>query len=742
MKYNIRNRRMISAVLLCAILSGSVLLTGCSNGGNNQESNSPASSAAVSANNNDTSEKAVSSVSVEKNDTDSSYDESNSTVISLSDSQTKVSGSGAAFENGTVKITSAGNYILRGKLSDGQVVIETSKDDTVRLILDNAEITSSSTAAIFARKCDKTIILLNKGTTNTLTDGSSYAQIQSESSSDNSSSDSPDAALFIQDDLTILGEGTLNVRGNCKNGITSKDTLKITGGIINVTSVNHCITGKDNLYISAGNVTVSSESGDGIRSTYSKEDDEKKGHVYIENALVDITAANDGIQAERSVVINSGTVTVVSGGGSSANVRTQTKPGGSDKLQQSSDNTTSESTRGIKSGTDIIVTGGTITVDSYDDALHSNSSIDIKGGSFVINAGDDGIHASDKIDISGGSIEIKNSYEGVEAEVINISSGTIDINASDDGINCAGGNDQSGFGGADADMQFRNFQNNQNQNSQDSTQNDNTPPQPPQSDSSQGNMQQGQMPQGNMPDGQPPQGGMPDGQMPQNSNFPGQMPGGGMDVDENAALNISGGTIYVNAQGDGLDSNGNITMSGGTVVINGTTSGGNGIIDHGASCNITGGTLIGAGTSDMLEMPDETSAQNTLTVIFESSLVAGTPVYVADSSGKVIAAMTPKKDFGCFILSCSELKNGESYTVYTGGTVKGTEVNGYYSQPSVSGGEKFTSFTLSDSKVTYVNSQGVTEYSGSMGGFPGGGMRGGMQGMSADPSGSAEITAV
>ena len=223
---------------------------------------------------------------------------------------------------------------------------------------------------------------------------------------------------------------------------------------------------------------------------------------------------------------------------------------------------------------------------------------------------------------------------------------------------------------------------------------------------------------------------MPEMPQQQNGNMRGMMPGQGGNMpgmaDESAVLTISGGTIYVNAQGDGLDSNGALNITGGTIVVNGTTSGGNGIIDHDGNCTVSGGLLIGAGTSDMLELPGDSSEQNTLAVLFDQAQSAGTLVYVADNSGKVIASISPLKNYSCLILSSAALKSGESYTVYTGGTISGTAVNGFDAENTASGGKTYCTFTLSQDKVTYVNASGVTTYSG-MGGNMGG-MRGGRMG--------------
>ncbi len=213
----------IVIAILCAAITGTFFLSACGSDKENSGSskNNKITSSSVSAE----SEKAESTVSVEKEDTDSSYSDSDTTKITLNGDSVKIEGDGAQADGGKITVSKAGSYFLSGKLNDGQVIINAGKDDTVKLILNNAEITSSSSSAIYASKCGKTIIVLNENTTNTISDTKT-------TSGDSQDDDSPNAAVYIQDDLTILGEGTLNVNGNAHNGITTKDTLIITGGKI------------------------------------------------------------------------------------------------------------------------------------------------------------------------------------------------------------------------------------------------------------------------------------------------------------------------------------------------------------------------------------------------------------------------------------------------------------------------------------------------------------------------------
>ena len=111
--------------------------------------------------------------------------------------------------------------------------------------------------------------------------------------------------------------------------------------------------------------------------------------------------------------------------------------------------------------------------------------------------------------------------------------------------------------------------------------------------------------------------------------------------------------------------------------------------------------LIGAGTSDMLEMPGNSSTQKTAAIVFSGAQKAGTLVCITDSNNNVIAAMSPEVDFSCIILSSAALNEGETYKVCIGGTAEGESIHGYYKKAAVSGGEEYTSFTVSGA-VTYV----------------------------------------
>lgn len=70
-----------------------------------------------------------------------------------------------------------------------------------------------------------------------------------------------DAVIFSKDDLTINGTGTLQI-SSTNNGITSKDDLKITGGEINITCSEDAIEANNSIAIDDGNITINSKKMD------------------------------------------------------------------------------------------------------------------------------------------------------------------------------------------------------------------------------------------------------------------------------------------------------------------------------------------------------------------------------------------------------------------------------------------------------------------------------------------------
>jgi len=322
------------------------------------------------------------------------------TTITESSDNVTVSGSVAT-------ITEAGNYSITGTLTNGQIIVNSTTKETIRIILNGAKITCSTSAPLSIMDAKKVIVVLADNTTNTLTDGSTYLYASADV-------DEPNAALFSKADLTIFGGGSLTVKANYNDGITSKDGLILRSGNINVTSKDDGIRGKDYLIVNDAITTVTS-GGDGLKSD--NEENSSVGYILVTGGTTNITSTTDAISAKTNVTVNDGTITATAGGGSSVST------------------TSTLSRKGIKGTSNVILNGGTITVSSADDALHSNSNVTINGGTILLASADDGIHSDTTVTVTGGDVTVSKSYEGVEGKKITFSGGTSHITATNDALN-------------------------------------------------------------------------------------------------------------------------------------------------------------------------------------------------------------------------------------------------------------------------------------------------------------------
>lgn len=537
----------------------------------------------------------------------------------------------------TVTITQAGTYQVAGTLDDGALIVESGENAKITLVLGGVSIKNSTGAAIQISTADDVTIELAEGTTNVLQSGEEV-DIAVATESEEASG----GALQSKVDLKIKGKGSLTVLGYLNNGIHCTKDLKIKNGNISVTALGHGIKGKNSVTVSGGTVTVTSGK-DGITSD--ETENEEKGFVTIEDGEIIITSAGDGVSAETTLTVTGGVISIISGGGSAnAQQKTDNMRGWWDFDNSASDDN-SVSCKGLKAGKALVISGGSITIDAQDDALHTDGDMTISGAECILSTGDDGAHAELSLTVLDGKITVLTSYEGLEANQITLAGGELDITASDDGINANGGSDGfsggfgGGFGGRRSDM---------NSQSGDMTPPDNSNMQTP--------------PDGNAPSGNPP-------------TMPGQDAADSTTTDDTTdkqpVLLITGGKITVNADGDGLDSNGDLRVEGGDITINGPSNGGNGALDigteNGGAGVIAGGTLIALGTSSMTENFGSTSTQCAFLVTM-NSFGAGETITITDSQGNVLYTGVTVKSANSVVFSSPDLVVGETYTVTIGST--------------------------------------------------------------------------
>ncbi len=519
-------------------------------------------------------------------------------------------------------------------------------------------------------------------------------------------------------DVKITGSGTYVLKGSCSNGtVTVKkgttgvtivlDGLDLTSTgisapiscnksteveiIANEGTLNHLADTQANLSVAADTTTGTEEveaddavikaksgsvltlSGTGALDIDANAKNGIKGAseavITISEENLTVDAVNNAIASDSKVVVTGGTLNLTAGGdgikaspdeGDTASLGDVAITGGDITINATEDGvqadneltisggtfnvttnggyttkltSTSASCKAFKGTNSIVVSDGTFVVNSADDAFHSNQYVTVTGGTFNIKTSDDGMHGDTSLIVgtenssSGPEITIESAYEGLEAGTVYIYSGDINIAASDDGINAAGGSSNGSDSGSGNDNQFN------------------------------------------------PGGGGPGMQQQENNS--------------SYSIDIYGGDIYINVDGDGIDSNNTINFNGGNIVVFGQKAGGdNEPIDADGTVTINGGTIFGAGSGAMATTPSSSGKQSYISSKSSSSGGSGGPggggfggfgggsssgttysagkqFSILDSSSNVVFTTVLPKDINYYIYSDANINSSATYTVKT-----------------------------------------------------------------------------
>lgn len=696
---NKKIRAMLGAIVLTASMTVTAVGCGSTSAGSTETADAVTESQTETAEASNIDGILDSSDMFTNRDKEIGYDEESAIAINLSDGASTADSDSVVIDGDTITITEEGTYILSGSLTNGQIVVE-AENAKVQLVLDNADISCETSAAIYVKEADKVFITTTDGSTNTVCTSGEFEAID-----DNNI----DAAIFSKSDLTLNGAGSLEVTCENGHGIVSKDDLVITSGEYVVDAGKHALSGKDSVRIVGGTFDLTA-GRDGIHSENT--DEEEKGFVYIENGSFTITSDGDGIDASYVVEIVDGSFDITAGGGYEngevhtdndmmggfGNMGGQMQDGSTGEGNAPSDMTPPDGSTGegnapsgmtppdgstsdgnapsgmtppdgstsegnapsgtTNSGTDGTTTTSTVIADNTTDEEDAAESTDAAASADAENSADTAETASSTDTAETSDSDSSTSTKGIKADgALQILGGDYNINSADDAfhtnstLEIRDGNMEiaTGDDGIHADDALVISDGDINI-----------------TESYEGiegltiTIDGGNISIVSSDDGLNAAGGA------DSSGF------GGMGTDMFASnddiwIEINGGYLYVLAGGDGVDSNGNLTINGGEVYIDGPSDGGNSAIDYGdnAAAYINGGTVVAVGSSDMVEAFDVSSEQAVMSVSVSAGS-AGDEIKLLDSDGNELISFTAAKTYDAVIISTANLAQGETYTLVTG----------------------------------------------------------------------------
>lgn len=278
--------------------------------------------------------------------------ESGSTVITLSGDKAACEGEGAEVAGSTVTIREAGTYTLTGTLDDGMIMVNAGGQDAIELVLDNADISSGDSAAIYVAQAGSVVITTASDSENRLSNGGAYVALDE---------NNIDGVIFSKADLTLGGEGTLTISAAAGHGVVSKDNLVLTSGTYVIQAEEDGMQSKGDLTIEGGTIELAS-GDDGIHAD---------GGLTIEDGQINISQSYEGIEG-MWIQMNGGTIWLkASDDGLNA--------AGSDDSDRA-DGRMGEGEEGVF----ITISGGFLHIDASGDGIDSNGDLTIEGGEIYV----------------------------------------------------------------------------------------------------------------------------------------------------------------------------------------------------------------------------------------------------------------------------------------------------------------------------------------------------------------------
>ena len=355
---------------------------------------------------------------------------SQSITFTFSDSSITASKSSDTYNiDGTnLTVKASGSYKVNGNCSNGSITIQKGTTD-VNLTFDSITLSCDYTAPLFCGKESNVTLYLNGNST--LTDKEDPAD---EDSSDSAKADAFEGACIKAKSnsvLTIKGEGTLNVdASNCKNGIIglTEVAINIESGTVNVKAANKGISSRGSLNITGGNVNVQAVKGIESDPDYELDDVARKtasfvgGTVTISGGTITVRAEDEAIKAASRLEIG------IKGNPSGPKIDVTKSENGIAAAQvflYSGNGTIISNNDGIKAAykrftnTDESDAGYQYANDLYSafKEKYGDFLMEFDGGSWFVDAAGDGLDSDGEIMMNGGNLTVFGSEGNDDAAV-------------------------------------------------------------------------------------------------------------------------------------------------------------------------------------------------------------------------------------------------------------------------------------------------------------------------------------
>ncbi len=431
----------------------------------------------------------------------------------------------------------------------------------------------------------------------------------------------PTYDIELSESLSITEPGTYHLTGSLADGeITINTKNTVVRLILDQVSIKNstgpaisCYEGDDLVIELVGENTL--EDGESYATSY---DEDVTGAIYSKADLtfsgtgsLNLTANfEDAIVGKDDVNFNDGIYYLKSADDAIRGKDSVYITNGNFTIESEGD--AIKSTNEVDAGKGfVLIENGTFDIKTSGKAIEAINSILIHNGEYTIDSYDDAIHSNNYVGIVDGNIEINSGDDGIHADSeLIIDGGNITIEKAYEGLEA------------------------QTVTINDGTLNLTT-----------------------FDDGINAGGGADESA----SNRPGAE---FFYTDDNCAININGGDIYIDASGDGVDSNGWLNYNNGNLVIDGPTNNGNGALDAGLGIIMKGGNVIAVGSSGMAVDLGSSSSVYSISVFFTATQRAGTKIEIRDLDGNVILSHTSTKTFTHLAAGSSALMPGTTYKIF------------------------------------------------------------------------------